>query len=137
MYTSGTTGLPKGVMLTHDAWVYEADAIDALGFMNPADVQLLWLPLAHVFAKVLQLSFVKLGIPTIVDGSPDELPVNLAETRPTWFAGVPHTFEKMKDAILARADEQSTVKRWMFHRALEVGLRYSRAARGAFPLTAA
>ena len=54
IYTSGTTGQPKGVILTHDCWVYEGEAIDTIGLMTPADKQLLWLPLAHSFAKVLE-----------------------------------------------------------------------------------
>lgn len=140
MYTSGTTGRPKGVMLAHDAWVYEAEAIDALGFMNPADVQLLWLPLAHVFAKVLQLTFVRLGIPTVVDGSAEDLVDNLKETRPTWFAGVPRTFEKAMEAIVHQAESGGRVRRRLFRWALELGRRQSalsRSGRGPGPLLAA
>ncbi|MEQ1565353.1 MAG: long-chain fatty acid--CoA ligase [Myxococcota bacterium] len=125
MYTSGTTGRPKGVMLTHDAWVYEAEAIDALGFMHPADVQLLWLPLAHVFAKVLELSVIRLGIPTVVDGSAEALVDNLHETRPTWFAGVPRTFEKARERLLAEAERADPVRRRLFAWALAVGMRRS------------
>ncbi len=125
MYTSGTTGRPKGVMLTHDAWVYEAEAIDALGFMTPADVQFLWLPLAHVFAKVLELSFVRLGIPTVVDGSADDLVANLQETRPTWFAGVPRTFEKAVEAIEASFEAQPAWRKPLIRWARAVGRRRS------------
>ncbi|MEZ4240885.1 MAG: long-chain fatty acid--CoA ligase [Myxococcota bacterium] len=127
MYTSGTTGMPKGVMLSHDAWVYEAEAIDALGIMTPADVQMLWLPLAHVFAKVLELSFVRLGIPTVVDGTADELVDNLRETRPTWFAGVPRTFEKAQGWIVAAAESRGRVQRRVFRWAVDAGLRKTRA----------
>jgi long-chain acyl-CoA synthetase len=134
MYTSGTTGRPKGVMLTHDAWLYEAEAIDALGFMNPVDVQLLWLPLAHVFAKVLELTFIRLGIPTVVDGSSELLVRNLQETRPTWFAGVPRTFEKAMDALIAEAERGDLVHRRLFRWALDVGTRRSRAVRSGRPV---
>ncbi|MBA2322423.1 MAG: AMP-binding protein, partial [Deltaproteobacteria bacterium] len=50
IYTSGTTGRPKGVMHAHDAWIYEAEAIESLGLVTPADRHYLFLPLAHVFA---------------------------------------------------------------------------------------
>jgi long-chain acyl-CoA synthetase len=53
IYTSGTTGKPKGVMLTHDNWVFEAESIVQLGVLHSDDKQLLFLPLAHSFAKVL------------------------------------------------------------------------------------
>ncbi len=126
MYTSGTTGRPKGVMLTHDTWIYKAEAIDALGFMNPADVQYLWLPLAHVFAKVLQLSFIRLGIPTVIDGNTDDLAANLRETRPTWMASVPRVLEKLRDRIVAQVSTRSVVHRRAFAWALQVGLRVTR-----------
>ena len=51
IYTSGTTGRPKGVRLSHDAWTYEAAAIDAIHILSPEDLQYLWLPLAHVFGE--------------------------------------------------------------------------------------
>jgi long-chain acyl-CoA synthetase len=53
IYTSGTTGKPKGVRLPHRAWVYEGVAIASFGILDEADLQLLWLPLAHAFGKVL------------------------------------------------------------------------------------
>ncbi|CAM5629861.1 Long-chain acyl-CoA synthetase OS=Streptomyces griseomycini OX=66895 GN=FHS37_000779 PE=4 SV=1 [Streptomyces griseomycini] len=53
IYTSGTTGRPKGVRLPHDNWSYMAKAIAATGLVSGDDVQYLWLPLAHVFGKVL------------------------------------------------------------------------------------
>src|SRR5581483_9158233 len=64
VYTSGTTGEPKGVELTHDCWVYEAEAIDGLGLLSPADKQLLWLPLSHVFGKVLEAAQLRIGFST-------------------------------------------------------------------------
>ena len=54
LYTSGTTGNPKGVVLTHGAWTYEAEAIAELELVKPDDVVLLFLPMAHSFAKVIE-----------------------------------------------------------------------------------
>lgn len=53
IYTSGTTGKAKGVRLSHDCWTYEASAVDSTGLLNAGDVQYLWLPLSHVFGKML------------------------------------------------------------------------------------
>jgi len=125
MYTSGTTDRPKGVMLTHDAWIYKAEAIDALGFMTPVDVQFLFLPLSHVFAKVLEMSFIRLGIPTVVDGNVDELMNNLADARPTWLAAVPRIFEKARERILDHVSKQSAPKRKLFEWAMRTGRRAS------------
>jgi len=134
MYTSGTTGLPKGVMLTHDSWVYEGEAIDALGMMNPADRQYLFLPLSHVFAKVMQVTFIRLGIPTVVDGSVDDLIVNLVETQPTWMAAVPRVFERAFNGIVAEARRAGGVRYATFKWALKVGTAMSEARqRGQAP----
>ena len=63
IYTSGTTGKPKGVMLTHDNWVFEGEAIADVNILGPTDRQLLFLPLAHSFGKVLEIAFIRLGVP--------------------------------------------------------------------------
>jgi long-chain acyl-CoA synthetase len=83
MYTSGTTGNPKGVMLDHDCWVYEGEAIDTMGILTPSDKQLLFLPLAHSFAKVLEIAFIRVGTPTAIDGDIDSLAANLIALQPT------------------------------------------------------
>lgn len=136
IYTSGTTGKPKGVILTHDAWVYEAEAMDLLGVMSPADRQLLFLPLAHVFAKVLQLAFIRLGMPTIIDGDSSTVFNTLTSQAPTWMAGVPRVFEKAHDAINREVRGSSFAKRRVFDWALEVGREMSRVTqRGERPGT--
>jgi long-chain acyl-CoA synthetase len=125
MYTSGTTGQPKGVMLSHDAWVYEAEAIDALGIVTPADVQYLFLPLSHVFAKVMQVTFIRLGVPTYIDWRTDALLPALAEAAPTWMAAVPQVFEQARAAVLREANASGPVARRTFDWALAVGREVS------------
>ena len=88
IYTSGTTGRPKGVRLPHSAWVYEANAIVALDILHPDDVQFLWLPLSHSFAKVLVTAQLAVGFPTAVDGRVAKIVENMAEIHPT-FMGAP------------------------------------------------
>ncbi|HET6582410.1 MAG TPA: AMP-binding protein, partial [Nannocystaceae bacterium] len=89
IYTSGTTGKPKGVELTHDCWVYEAEAIDELGLLREDDLQFLWLPLAHSFGKVLEVAQLRIGFATAIDGVIEKLVDNLAVVRPTFVAAVP------------------------------------------------
>lgn len=125
IYTSGTTGAPKGVMLTHDSWVYESEAVDALGIISPADKQFLFLPLSHVFAKVMEIIFIRLGVPTVVNGDVDTLVSNLRQTSPTWMAAVPRIFEKAYARIVAQAREAGPVKYAIFKWAVGVGREVS------------
>lgn len=125
IYTSGTTGQPKGVMLTHDAWVYEAEAIDAMGLISPADKHYLFLPLAHVFAKVMEVIFIRLGVPTVVDGNMEALIHNLGETEPTWVAAVPRVFEKAYNRIVSEARDSGKIKYNLFKWAIDVGRQVS------------
>jgi len=88
-------------------------------------VQFLFLPLSHVFAKVLEMSLIRLGIPTVVDGAVDELSDNLRAQQPTWMAGVPRVFDKAMERIHAEAKAQPPHKRALFAWALKVGRRAS------------
>ena len=126
IYTSGTTDRPKGVVLTHDAWVYEAEAIDQLGVVGPDDKQFLFLPLAHVFAKVMQVAFIRLGVHTAIDGSIDRFLDNVGEVRPTWMAAVPRVFEKAYNRIVDQARSQGRASWLTFQWAVSVGREVSR-----------
>jgi long-chain acyl-CoA synthetase len=125
IYTSGTTGKPKGVMLTHDNWVYEGEAIDNLGIITPADKQFLFLPLAHSFAKVLEIAFIRIGVPTAVDGDIDSLVDNLGVVKPTFMGAVPRIFEKVYNKVLSGARESGGVKLKIFTWAMGVGKQVS------------
>jgi len=126
IYTSGTTGKPKGVMLTHDNWVFDAEAIADVGVLLADDKQLLFLPLAHSFAKVLEVAFIRTGVATAIDGVIDDLPANLAAVRPTVMAGVPRVYEKLYNRVVTGAREGSPLKYKIFQWALEVGGRVSK-----------
>lgn len=99
VYTSGTSRRPLGVPLTHGNFAHEVEAISKLGIARPSDVQLLFLPLAHIFARVLYLCSIGLGMRTVVEGDPQKLIQTCVETRPTFFAGVPHIFEILRRRI--------------------------------------
>ena len=134
IYTSGTTGKPKGVMLTHDNWLFEAETIADLSILGPTDKQLLFLPLAHSFGKVLEVAFIRLGVNTAIDGVIDDLVVNLAAVRPTIMAGVPRVYEKVYNRVVTGAREGGGLKYRIFQWALDVGGRVSRLRqKGAQP----
>jgi long-chain acyl-CoA synthetase len=125
IYTSGTTGRPKGVELTHDNWVYEAEAIDDLGLLLPEDKQFLWLPLAHSFGKVLEVAQLRIGFSTAVDGRVDKIVENLAVVKPTFVAAVPRIFEKVHNRVVSGAMEGGALKAKIFSWAVGVGRRCS------------
>jgi long-chain acyl-CoA synthetase len=129
IYTSGTTGLPKGVELTHDCWVYEAAAIEALEMIGPTDLHYLWLPLAHVFGKVLEVAQLRIGFTTAVDGRLEKLTENLRTVRPTLVCGVPRVFEKIYDRVLSQARAAPSWKRRLFFWSLEIGRRLAHCRR--------
>lgn len=125
IYTSGTTGRPKGVELTHDCWVYEAEAIEAIHMLGADDLQYFWLPLAHVFGKVLEAAQIRIGFPTAVDGRVDRLVENLKIIRPTFICAVPRIFEKVHNRILDQARAAGGAKYKLFLWALAIGKRVS------------
>ncbi|MGB0640093.1 MAG: AMP-dependent synthetase/ligase, partial [Myxococcota bacterium] len=121
IYTSGTTGRPKGVELVHDCWVFEAEAMDSMGTMANNDRQFLFLPLAHVFAKVLEVAIIRIGIPTAIDGSIENLVANMQEVQPTFTASVPRVFEKVYNKVVAGAHDAGGLKLRIFKWAMVQG----------------
>ncbi|MGO1166889.1 MAG: AMP-dependent synthetase/ligase, partial [Janibacter sp.] len=127
IYTSGTTGRPKGVRLRHATWTYQGAAIRATGMLNAQDVHYLWLPLSHVFAKVLLLISTDVGMQTAVDGRIDKIVDNLGEVRPTFMAAAPRIFEKVYGKISLGMQEEGGAKAKIFAFASAAGRDYSRA----------
>ncbi|MFE3071694.1 AMP-dependent synthetase/ligase [Streptomyces sp. NPDC059247] len=135
IYTSGTTGRPKGVRLPHDNWSYMAKAIAATGLVTQADVQYLWLPLAHVFGKVLTSGQIEVGHVTAVDGRVDKIIENLPVVRPTYMAAVPRIFEKVYNGVAAKARAGGGAKYKIFQWAAGVARAYAKATQDSFRRT--
>ena len=135
IYTSGTTGRPKGVRLPHDCWSYMAKAIAQSGLVTTDDVQYLWLPLAHVFGKVLTAGQIELGHVTAVDGRVDKIIENLPVVRPTYMAGVPRIFEKVYNGIAAKAKAGGAAKYKIFQWAAGVAREYAKVTQENFRRT--
>ncbi|TKA10827.1 AMP-dependent synthetase/ligase [Actinacidiphila oryziradicis] len=128
IYTSGTTGRPKGVRLPHDCWSYMARAIEAISLLDKDDVQYLWLPLAHVFGKVLIAGHISVGHITAVDGRVDKIIENLPVVRPTYMAAVPRIFEKVYNGVAGKARAGGPAKYKIFKWAAEVAREYAKAS---------
>ncbi|WP_171161671.1 long-chain fatty acid--CoA ligase [Streptomyces sp. I05A-00742] len=135
IYTSGTTGRPKGVRLRQDSWSYMARAIQATGLLHEDDVQYLWLPLAHVFGKVLTAGHIAIGNVTAVDGRADKIIENLPVVRPTYMAAVPRVFEKVYNGVAAKAREGGGAKYKIFQWAAEVAREYARTSQDNYRRT--
>ncbi|MFF7328814.1 AMP-binding protein [Streptomyces sp. NPDC008150] len=135
IYTSGTTGRPKGVRLPHDCWSYMAKAIAATGLVGPDDVQYLWLPLAHVFGKVLTSGQIEVGHVTAVDGRVDKIIENLPVVRPTYMAAVPRIFEKVYNGVAAKARGGGAAKYKIFQWAAGVAREYAKVTQDNFRRT--
>jgi long-chain acyl-CoA synthetase len=121
IYTSGTTGRPKGVRLQHAASTYEGAAIAALDILSEDDLQFLWLPMAHVFGKVLVSTQLACGFPTAIDGRIDKIIDNLAVIRPTFMGAAPRIFEKAHGRIMTMQEQAGGLKKKIFDRAFAVG----------------
>jgi long-chain acyl-CoA synthetase len=105
IYTSGTTGPPKGCVLTHRNWLAVARISEELSYLTSQDVVYLFLPLAHVFAQLIQFGCLSSGATLAYFGGDVRRVVpELAEVRPTFLPSVPRVFEKLHTALAGRAD---------------------------------
>lgn len=121
IYTSGTTGQPKGVELPHRCWTYIGASATTLDLLSPSDLQYLWLPLSHVFGKMLVVVQQQIGFPTAIDGRLDKIVDNLAVVRPTFMAGPPRIFEKVHSKVVQTVEEEGGLRYQLFTWAFGVG----------------
>jgi long-chain acyl-CoA synthetase len=127
IYTSGTTGRPKGCMLTHGNFMFELGvAVDELGelFHTEGASTLLFLPLAHVFARIIQVGCVKSRTRMAHSADVKNLVADLQAFRPTFVLAVPRVFEKVFNTASQKAAADG--KGRIFDRAAEVAIAYSR-----------
>jgi long-chain acyl-CoA synthetase len=128
IYTSGTTGRPRGCMLTHGNFLTELGvALDVLDeLFEPDDAcTLLFLPLAHVLARIIQVGAVQARVRVAHTADIAQLATHLAELRPTFVLAVPRVFEKLFNTAYQRAAIEGRGR--LFDRAVETAIAYSRA----------
>jgi long-chain acyl-CoA synthetase len=137
IYTSGTTGRPKGVELTHDNWLYAADAVRKIELISEDDLHFLWLPLSHSFGKLLEVVMIDIGVATAIDGRLDRIADNLGALKPTIMAAAPRIFEKIHNTVASTVLREGGVKARIFAWARKTGIRVSKARQrgAAIPLT--
>lgn len=101
VYTSGTTGMPKGVILTHNNLLFEMDAFDRMGLFVGGYRVVSYLPLAHIAERLWSLYFpLKTGGNVLLCPDQSQLLTYLKLHRPTYFMGVPRVWEKLRDAAM-------------------------------------
>ncbi len=129
IYTSGTTGMPKGCRLTHDNLLFTARNVSHGPLETLFDVEgraaLLFLPLAHSFARLIQIVLIETG--TVLAHSPNMKNVapDLREFKPTFLLGVPRVFEKVYNAAEQKANAEGKGK--IFHAAVRAAIEWSKA----------
>lgn len=124
IYTSGTTGPPKGCIISHSNYRAMLDMVNGTSVIEEGDVTYLYLPLAHSFALLIQLSSFDLGA-TIAywEGDPNKIVPNLVELKPTYFPSVPRIFEKIFTAANSGMEKQGGLKKAIFDWSIRVGKR--------------
>ncbi len=120
IYTSGTTGEPKGVVLTHNN-MSSNEEVSAESFgMSPADTAVSFLPLSHVYERVIGYAYLFRGVQIAYVERMDDLPQALVEIHPTLAAAVPRVFEKLFANIMQKGHENTGIKRKLFDWAINV-----------------
>ncbi len=124
VYTSGTTGPPKGAMLSHRNLIFQCEHGTRLLSTRPGDERLSFLPLCHVAERVLG-SYFSIFTHTIINfaESPDTIPDDIREVQPTTLGGVPRIWEKFYSAVTLAMADATRLERWAYRAALGIGHR--------------
>ena len=134
IYTSGTTGVPKGVMLSHqNIYSNVMFSKESFPFEDAPDSKVLsFLPLNHIFEKMVTYIYLYSGISIYYAESLDTIGDNLKEIKPDGFTTVPRLLEKVFEKIMAKGAEQTGIKKKLFFWAVALGEKYDNLQSGGF-----
>jgi len=121
IYTSGTTGEPKGAVLSHGNFVSNVSTCSTFFDVNPAKVGLSFLPLAHVFERMIDYVMFSRAATITYAESIEKLADNFGEVKPHFFASVPRVYDKIHARIFQNLESQSPTKQKIFAWALKTG----------------
>ena len=124
LYTSGTTGESKGVVLTHGQYMAAFKANDECVPVGETDRVITFLPIAHIFERGWDFLALTEGSTLIINTNPHEIQQSMKETHPTCMSAVPRFWEKVYAGVQARIDNASPLHQRIFREALETGRKY-------------
>jgi len=134
VYTSGTTGPPKGVMQTHGNHLASVEAVGTVDLAREDEVAFLFLPLAHSFARMLEYYGLWAGTVTAFATSVDAVAQEIAEVKPHLIPSVPRIFEKIYARIMSTRDAANAIRQTLFDWAIGVGRERSLAEQERQPV---
>ncbi len=129
VYTSGTTGQPKGAVLLHECIASECEDVKPILDLNDSDTSLTFLPFAHIFGRVELWAHIYLGWKMAFAESIDRIAANMLEIKPTMMLAVPRIYEKIYARVISQVDDGSAIKKKIFYWAVGIGREVSLAKR--------
>jgi long-chain acyl-CoA synthetase len=134
LYTSGTTGLPKGVMLSHKNIVSNVKSVLAIVPVNRQSRVVSFLPMSHIFERMVTYTYQASGASLWFADSIERLPKTLQEVRPVFFTAVPRVLERMYERLLEERNKGGQLKRKIIDWAIALGERFPYSGEQAMPL---
>lgn len=125
LYTSGTTGDSKGVMLTYGQYAAALKANDECVPLTEKDRVIDFLPFTHIFERGWAYLAISEGCTLIVNTDPHKIQQSMRETHPTCMSSVPRFWEKVYQAVRAKIDRSSGMQQKMFYKAWNIGKKYN------------
>ena len=133
LYTSGTTGVPKGVMITNDNMLFASEVAVGTRLLAREDSHLLFLPFAHSFAQIIKAAWFGSGLTMIFAESVDKLVDNAGETSPTILSAVPRVYEKAFNSVVSGGTANPGLQGALFRTAMREFELYAKAKANGQP----